>query len=401
MRVAGVICEYNPFHRGHEWMLRELRAQGMDAIVCAMSGNTVQRGEVGVADKFARAEMAVRCGADLVLELPSPWASATAETFARGGVSLLQQTGVVTHLAFGSECGDAAALRKLAAVLDSEEYHAAVRRHLSGGESFAVCRQKAAAVLVGEETAALLASPNNNLAVEYCRALSALESTMEPITVRRIGAGHDGGVEGGIASASYLRELLFMGREEEAMHLMSDAAAAVLRRELSAGRAPASLKVCERAVLGKLRAMAEEDFRQYDGGGEGLYHRLYQAVRSCAGIEELVDSAKTKRYSHARLRRMLLSAWLDIPQVQKESRIPYLRVLAANERGRALLRQMRDGGAPVLTKPADVGALGQEAETLFADESRRADLCALACPNLRQSVCGQDWRRSPVMVKEE
>ena len=312
MRVAGVICEYNPFHRGHEWMLRELRAQGMDAIVCAMSGNTVQRGEVGVADKFARAEMAVRCGADLVLELPSPWASATAETFARGGVSLLQQTGVVTHLAFGSECGDAAALRKLAAVLDSEEYHAAVRRHLSGGESFAVCRQKAAAVLVGEETAALLASPNNNLAVEYCRALSALESTMEPITVRRIGAGHDGGVEGGIASASYLRELLFMGREEEAMHLMSDAAAAVLRRELSAGRAPASLKVCERAVLGKLRAMAEEDFRQYDGGGEGLYHRFYQAVRSCAGIEELVDSAKTKRYSHARLRRMLLSASLLI-----------------------------------------------------------------------------------------
>lgn len=401
MRVAGVICEYNPFHRGHEWMLRELRAQGMDAIVCAMSGNTVQRGEVGVADKFARAEMAVRCGADLVLELPSPWASATAETFARGGVSLLQQTGVVTHLAFGSECGDAAALQKLAAVLDSEKYHAAVRRHLSGGESFAVCRQKAAAVLVGEETAALLASPNNNLAVEYCRALNALESTMEPITVRRIGAGHDGGVEGGIASASYLRELLFMGREEEALHLMSDAAAAVLRRELSAGRAPASLSACERAVLGKLRAMAEEDFRQYDGGGEGLYHRFYQAVRSCAGIEELVDSAKTKRYSHARLRRMLLSAWLDIPQVQKESRIPYLRVLAANERGRALLRQMRDGGAPVLTKPADVGALGQEAETLFADESRRADLCALACPNLRQSACGQDWRRSPVMVKEE
>lgn len=401
MRVAGVICEYNPFHRGHEWMLRELRAQGMDAIVCAMSGNTVQRGEVGVADKFARAEMAVRCGADLVLELPSPWASATAETFARGGVSLLQQTGVVTHLAFGSECGDAAALQKLAAVLDSEEYHAAVRRHLSGGESFAVCRQKAAAVLVGEETAALLASPNNNLAVEYCRALNALESTMEPITVRRIGAGHDGGVEGGIASASYLRELLFMGREEEALHLMSAAAAAVLRRELSAGRAPASLSACERAVLGKLRAMAEEDFRQYDGGGEGLYHRFYQAVRSCAGIEELVDSAKTKRYSHARLRRMLLSAWLDIPQVQKESRIPYLRVLAANERGRALLRQMRDGGAPVLTKPADVGALGQEAETLFADESRRADLCALACPDLGQSACGQDWRKSPVMVKAE
>lgn len=401
MRVAGVICEYNPFHRGHEWMLQQLRAQGMEAIVCAMSGNTVQRGEVGIVDKFARAEMAVRCGADLVLELPSPWASATAEIFARGGVSLLQQTGVVTHLAFGSECGDAAALQKLAAVLDSEEYHVAVRQQLSGGESFAVCRQKAAAELAGEELAVLLASPNNNLAVEYCRALNALNAVMEPVTVRRTGAGHDGGVKRGIASASYLRELLLSGREEEALDLMPVAAAEILRRELSAGRAPASLSACERAVLGKLRAMAEEDFQEYDGGGEGLYHRFYQAVRSCTGIEELVDSAKTKRYSHARLRRMMLSAWLDLPEAGKEDAIPYLRVLAANERGRALLRQMRDAGAPVLTKPADVGVLGQEAETLFADESRRADLCALACPDLGQSACGQDWRKSPVMIKAE
>lgn len=400
MRVAGVICEYNPFHRGHEWMLRELRAQGMEAIVCAMSGNAVQRGEVAVADKFARAEMAVRGGADLVLELPSPWSAATAEIFARGGVSLLQQTGVVTHLAFGSESGDAAALRSLAAVLDTEEYRAALRQYLSGGESFAVCRQKAAAQLVSEAQAALLARPNNNLAVEYCRVLNALGSTMTPVTVCRVGAGHDGGVENGIASATHIRKLLLEGREEEALSLMPDSAADILRREIAEGRAPMSLQCCERAILGKLRAMEEEDFRKYDGGGEGLYHRFYQSVRKSTNIGDVVDSAKTKRYSHARLRRMLLAAWLDIPQVQKESRIPYLRVLAANERGRALLRQMRDGGAPVLTKPADVGALGQEVETLFADESRRADLCALACPNLRQSACGQDWRRSPVMVKE-
>ena len=401
MRVAGVICEYNPFHRGHEWMLRQLREQGVDAVVCAMSGNTVQRGEVGIVDKFARAEMAVRCGADLVLELPSPWASATAEIFARGGVALLQRTGVVTHLAFGSECGDAAALQKLAAVLDSEEYHAAVRRHLSGGESFAVCRQKAAAVLVGEETAALLAWPNNNLAVEYCRALNALHSPMEPITVRRAGAAHDGGVAEGIASASHLRELLLSGREEEALDLMPAAAADVLRRELAAGRAPASMQRCERAVLGKLRSMTEEEFQRYDGGGEGLYHRFYQAVRKSAGIGELLDSAKTKRYSHARLRRMLLSAWLELPEAGKEDTIPYLRVLAANEQGRALLRQMRDDGVPVLTKAADVDSLGEEAESFFAAESRRSDLCALACPDLSRSLCDREWRTSPVMIKEK
>ena len=119
--VAGIICEYNPFHAGHAWMLQQLREGGADGIVCVMSGDFVQRGEFAVADKFARAEMAVRCGADVVLELPAPWAAATAEVFACGGVSALQQTGVVTHLAFGSECGNAAPLMLLAKTLGSED----------------------------------------------------------------------------------------------------------------------------------------------------------------------------------------------------------------------------------------------------------------------------------------
>ena len=188
MRVAGIICEFNPLHKGHAWMMEEVRRQGAEAIVCAMSGNFVQRGEAAVADKLARAEMAVRCGADLVLELPTPWAAATAEQFARGGVELLHKTGVVTDLAFGSECGDAAALQRLAAALDSESYEENLRALLRSGESFAVCRQKAAALTAGEEAAALLASPNNNLGIEYCRALRRAGAEMGVITVPRLGA---------------------------------------------------------------------------------------------------------------------------------------------------------------------------------------------------------------------
>ena len=396
MRTAGIICEYNPLHKGHQWMMDEVRRAGADAIVCAMSGNFVQRGEAAVADKLARAEMALHCGADLVLELPTPWAANTAEIFARGGVALLQKTGVVTDLAFGSECGDAASLQRLAAALDSREYEENLRTLLTGGESFAVCRQKAAALTVGEEAASLLDHPNNNLGVDYCRAMGRVGAQMGVITVPRRGAGHDGAAVEGIASASHIRALLAAGKTEEALSYMPSAAAEVLRRELDAHRAPVALQNCERAVLGKLRAMAQEDFAPYDTSGEGLYRRLYQAVRQHSAVEEILDAAKTKRYSHARLRRMVLHAWLDLEEVP--SHVPYLRVLAANATGRRLLRQMRDSGAPVLTKAADVTALGTAAEALFAAEALRTDLYTLAFPDLAQSTCGRDWRTTPVML---
>ncbi len=397
MQVAGVVCEYNPFHLGHQWMLQQLRAQGMDGIVCVMSGSFVQRGEFAVADKFARAEMAVRCGADLVLELPSVWSAATAELFARGGVSVLAKTGVVTHLAFGSECGDAAPLLRLAQLLDSAEYAEALRGKLSQGKTFAVCRREAAAQLLGEETAALLDTPNNNLGVEYCRALRKLNSHIVPITVPRTGAAHDGVPGDGIASATYIRDLLRQGREEALTYLPS-AAAEILRREIAAGRAPVAMENCCRAVLAHLRRMSEEDFQRYDGGGEGLYHRFYQAVRSSTDLESLLTAAKTKRYTHARLRRMLLSAYLDLPAVPVMDEPPYLRLLCANDCGRALLRQMRDNGAPVLTKAADVAALGSDAATLLHGEAQRYDLYTLAYPKLENSVCGQDYRTTPILL---
>lgn len=397
MRVAGVICEYNPFHRGHEWMLRQLRAQEMDGIVCAMSGNFVQRGEFALINKESRAEMAVRCGADLVLELPTPYAAATAEVFALGGVALLSQTGVVTHLAFGSECGDVDAVQRAAQVLDTPEYAAALRTQLSRGDTFAVCRARVAAQLAGEEAAQILNGANNNLGVEYCRALQKLQSPLQPITVQRRGAVHDGGVAEGIASASHIRTLLLQDKKE-AFSLMPEAAAEILQRELTEGRAPVDMHRCERAILGHLRRMEESDWQTYDGGGEGLYHRMYRAVRQENSIDAVLDAAKTKRYTHARLRRMLLSAYLEMRLQLLPDKLPYLRVLAANEKGRVLLRQMREQGVPVLTKAADVTALGNEAQAWLDAEARRTDLYTIAYPDLRQSGCGAEWRITPKML---
>lgn len=401
MAVAGIITEYNPLHCGHLLQMERTRALlGEEtAIVCAMSGSFVQRGDFALARKHARAEAAVRSGADLVLELPLPWAVSSAEGFARGGVQVLAATGLVTHLSFGSECGDAALLRETAAVLDSPEYREGLRRRLDAGMSYAACRQAAAEELLGTEKAALLASPNNNLGVEYCRALSRLGGDIKPVTVLRQGAAHDGGVVDGIASASAVRALVRQGRREQALALMAPAMAEVYCREEAAGRAPALAETCERAVLARLRSMTEAEYAALDEGGEGLANRFRAAAQSAATLAELLDAVKTKRYAYARLRRMALWAYLGITPGQRPETVPYLRVLAANERGRALLGQMRKTAAlPVITKPAQARQLPEEGRRLFELEARATDLYTLAYPKLEAAAAGSEWMESPVIL---
>lgn len=392
--VIGIVCEFDPLHRGHARLLSHARALGADTVVCAMSGSFTQRGSFAALSKTARAEMAVRCGADLVLELPTLWAMSPAENFARGGVQLLTLAGA-DALLFGSECGDLPALQRLAACLDSPAFSAALAAAPDEGDTFAARRQSVAAALLDADTASLLQSPNNTLAVEYLRALRHIGSPAVPYTLRRAGAAHDGAPDGDTASASYLRTLLRQGRGEEAAAFMPPPAANVLRRELAAGRI-ADGALCERAILVRLRAMTEADWRPYDPGNEGLYHRLYQASRDACTVAEMLSAAKTKRYPLARLRRMVLSAYLQLPPAPE--RVSYLRVLAATAAGRAHLRCLRDAGAPVLTKPADVPALGPAAEELFTLESRCTDLYVLARPDLTQAAPGQDYRTTPVIV---
>ena len=392
MTVAGIICEFNPLHSGHTYLMAQLRQHGADAVVCAMSGNFVQRGEPALVNKLARAEMAVDCGADLVLELPTPWAMATAETFAKGGVQLLAMAGC-TRIGFGSECGDAALLQRVADTLLSPDLQADIRTELAAGITYAAARQKAVEARLGA-SASVLRQPNDTLAVEYLKACRQLTVDITPIVVRRVGAGHDGAPSEGYASATHIRQLVRQGNAEEAFSFLPEAAAAVLARELAAGRVTDGRHV-ERAILARLRQMTEEEFAAYDGGGEGLYHRVYDAVRCCTTVEELLAAVKTKRYPAARLRRLVLAAWLGLSKVPEA--VPYARVLAANETGRALLRQMRKAGQPVLTKAADVAALGPSAEELFRREAGYTDLYTLAYDALKQSVPGSDWRLTPVM----
>ena len=383
METAGIVAEYNPFHRGHAWHIAETRRRlGGDApVVCVMSGHWVQRGECALADKWLRAALALDRGADLVVELPTPWAMASAESFARGAVSLLAATGVVDVLSFGSETGELAPLEEAAAALDAPDYPERLRAALGRGLSFPAARQEAAG-------AACLSAPNNNLGVEYLRSLRALGSTIRPLTVPRQGAGHDGPAAGGYASASELRRLLRAGRGEEAAPYLT----APWSGEL------ADMQHIERAVLSRLRTMGEGDWAALpDGGGaEGLPSRLAKAAREAVSLEDFYTRAKTRRYTHARLRRLALAAFLGLRAAERPAAPPYVRVLGLGGRGRVLLRRMKDTcPLPVIVKPAQARELDGPARTLFESEARYTDLYGLCFPAPRP--CGAEWIHSPVV----
>ncbi len=399
MRPAvGIIAEYNPFHLGHARQIAALREiLGADCAVAAvMSGSFVQRGEPAVLSKYVRAEAAVRCGVNLVLELPAVYAVASAETFARGGVALLHGAGVFTHLCFGSEAGDLSPLMAAAACLDSEDYHQAVRRRLSEGVTFAAARQAAVREGIGA-AAECLRLPNNNLAVEYLRALRRLGSTMEPLTIRRFGAAHDSDEDSGCPSASLIRRRMLAGEPWQAG--VPAAMANLAEAEIAAGRGPASLRQGERAVLAVLRGMTAEDLLPYDGGGEGLCRRFHQAVRRGRTLEEVLALCKTKRYPLSRLRRMAIAAYLRLPPPAEP---PYLRLLAADGIGCALLREIkRTSVLPVITKPAGVRRLGPQAQTLFAAEARCTALYDLCCPVLGTGTAGGEYAAGAIILNQE
>ena len=398
MAVAGIIAEYNPLHRGHIYQMEATRAaMGPDtAILCVMSGNFVQRGEPALLEKHARAEAAVRCGADLVVELPTPWATATAETFARGAVSLLQAAGVVDCLSFGCESGDLIPLQRIAEAVDSPEFSEVLGVYrMLPGRSFAAARQMAVADLTGPATAAHLERPNDILAVEYLRALRHVGSPIRPLAIQRRGAAHDGDPVGEVASAAAVRRMVAAG--EDPAPYLPEPMAEILRREEAEGRAPARLAAVERAILGRLRSMEEEDFAPYDRGREGLSRRLCRAARGAASLEELLTMAKTRRYPMARLRRMVLHAWLDIRPGELPPLPPYLRVLAIGPRGRELLRRMKEAASlPVLIRPAAARNLPAPAAALFRKEARCTDLYTLTWP--KPAAPGEEFLRGPVVL---
>lgn len=335
MKTVGIVAEYNPFHAGHRKQFDRIRAEfGREtAIVCAMSGNFVQRGSPAVLDKTLRAKAAVACGADLVVELPTTVSLSSAEGFAAGGVGILSK--LCDTLCFGAETGKAVSLMETARALLSEDFSPLLRRELDSGKSFPAARAEALAQmgLSGE----ILRHPNDILAVEYCKAILARNSPMVPFPIRRDGDYHDQAPHRENPSATAVRRLMLEGGAWDSF--IPESARAIFEN------APLhSLAAGERAVLARLRTMTDAEFEALPYGGEGLWRKFMHASRREATLENILTAVKSKRYTRTRLDRMMMCAYLGIAAEILAAPVPYIRVLAFNEKGRAILSAVKKSG---------------------------------------------------------
>ena len=360
MKITGIICEYNPLHRGHKKQLDFVRSQNPDGgIVCLMSGNFVQRGAPAIIDKSLRAKAAILSGADLVLELPVTASLSSAEGFAAAGVSILSP--FCDSLCFGAEDANTEKLTALAKVLLSEDFSAALRQQLDKGLSFPAARQAALACM--ELDAALLEKPNNILAVEYCKAILRQNSNMQIRPIMRNGDYHDSVANAENPSATAVRSLLLENKDWQ--NFVPEEAAACFKNA-----AAHTITNGETAILAKLRTMTDEEFEALPYGSEGLWRKLMHASRKESTLENILTATKSKRYTRTRLDRMVLCAFLGITEDILQSPVPYIRVLALNDRGRDILKHARNFGSFVNA--------GEETEHPYqALENRWGDLYGL------------------------
>lgn len=332
MKTVGIICEYNPLHLGHQKQLNRIREEfGPDCgIVCVMSGNFVQRGSPAIIDKSLRAKAAILCGADLVLELPVTCALSSAEGFAAGGVRILSQ--MCDTLCFGAETADKQALLSAAVALLSKEFPPLLRQELDKGLSFPAAR---AAALEHMGLSFLpLTQPNDILAVEYCKAILAQNSSMDIFPIHRSGSYHAEIADLENPSATAVRKLMLIAHNWKSC--VPSAAKAVFD-----GAPLHSLAAGERAVLARLRTLTDEEFEKLPFGSEGLWRKFMHACRQQRTLEDIQTTTKSKRYTRSRLDRMMMCAFLGITQEDMEMPVPYTRVLAFNHRGRSILSSVK------------------------------------------------------------
>jgi len=398
MKIAGIVAEYNPFHKGHEYQIQKIREMlGADTgVVCVMSGDFVQRGEPALFSKYARAEAAVRCGADLVIELPVQFSVASAERFAQGAVSVLGALGNVDYLVFGSESGNTDLIARTAVILESPAFDRAIKNILESGCSYPTARSKALRQLMDDVDVTV--APNDNLGVEYIRAINHLGLSMKPISIQRLGARHDCRWDGEMKSGSEIRAIALQG------NCISDyvpkAAYEVYMRETERGRGLVSLEAMEQAILSRLRMGRLDKFVSLPDASEGLENRLFKACCEEPSLTAVYDRVKSKRYTHARIRRMTMCAALGISKEDQQLDRTYIRVLALNENGGKILRDAREQCTlPVISKPAAARKLDGLKRESFEKSANAHDLYALAYSDIDARRGGADWITGPFFLK--
>lgn len=380
MKITAVICEYNPFHKGHKLQLDAIKSQG-DSVVCIMSGGFVQRGNPAIFDKYKRAEAAVRAGADLVLELPFPYSCSAAEHFAYGGVGTANALGVVDKLSFGSECGDLDRLRNVSERVTSEEFSSEFTSSREKKENknlpYAVLRQQVYKKLYGEE---IPLCPNDILGVEYITALKKLNSGILPVTYKR---------EEGF-SATCSRELI---EKENCFDMIPEEVAFLFE---NADRY--ALEYGERAILAYYRGASPDDLKEYEGMTDGIADRLVKNASDSVDLGELMEKTSGKSYTNAKIRRCIIHGMTGVtPKMLKETPL-FTNVLACNGEGRRLIRRIsKEGSIKLLTKPVHYKRLEGTAfeQARFALSADR--LLTLMCSRTKKA--NEFLTRSPFVAE--
>ncbi|MFI3175060.1 MAG: nucleotidyltransferase [Bacillota bacterium] len=407
MKTIGIIAEFNPFHNGHRHLIEQARAAHTDAtIVVVMSGNFVQRGEPSIFDKWTRTEAALKNGADLVLELPLPFATANAETFARGAMRVLGESEIIDCLYFGSESGDLEALQMGAELLldETEEFQLTLKKYLDQGNSFPKARSMALEA-VSNLTTDVFKNPNDILGLEYLMALQKYKYPIIPFTIPRFGEGHHSTtLTEGHASATAIRRGLFQN-DMSALKQTPDNCRKLYRKAILDGKAPVSLETFYYPLQYILRCTTEEDIKKIFEVTEGLENRIIRAVEHGESIAELIDYIKSKRYTQAKIRRILLHILLRIEshyvtELMERPTLPYLRVLGFRRAEQRLLGDLIAAALPPvitnLSKAKDL--LDDDGMKLLNMECIATDLYTMAYHDKKVRQVNQDYTIPLVII---
>ena len=396
MKISGIICEYNPFHNGHLYHIEQTRKNGATHIVAIMSGNFVQRGDVAVINKFERAKAAVKCGADLVIELPVAYSLSAAETFAKGAMFILKGLGCVDELSFGSECGDLSLLT--AAVKAS--YACAKMPELEDLMKLGNSYPKALQILVrqnyGDEIGMLFSYPNNTLAIEYLKAMITVKLKIQPFTVKRY-EPHEGIASiGRMASASLIRQLM-ENQSDDFDDFVPDPSADAISACAATGMV-ARFENLERILLYKLRTSTVEEIAALPEVAQGLENKIFNA-RNETSLESMLLAIKSKRYPMARIRRILLDMLIGIRPEDTQSPPPYGRILALSERGRDILTAAKNAGTtlPFATSLSKLAELGGNCKICSDLEARASAVYGMAQRSIQPADA--DYKAQICMVK--
>ena len=379
-----VICEFNPFHNGHKYLIQEgARLTGAGATVCIMSGHFVQRGEAAVLDKYQRAQIAVHNGADVVLQIPSAFTLGGAQVFARAAVEMAAALNTPASLVFGAEDPDLSPLYSLCGICQSAvdtELRAGLNNGLSYGRALFEAYNK-----LDSDNAALLLKPNNLLAFEYMRAILKIGADIKPRAVKRRGAAHDGCVPAnGFASASFIRANLL---DEDVKKFMPQRVIDQIDRQKA-----------DTVALFALKSVKREQLKGIAGVSEGLEHRIISAAKRAGDMPQFYKLAATKRYPLSRLRRIVISLLVENKAGLHLTSVPYLRVLAFNDKGRALLKDIKPRcQKPVVIKPGNTPADGL-AGRHFRLECRCTDIYDFL--SKRPKASGREFLEGPFYIRE-